>query len=242
MKSIGNPSSRLPSSVSARAESLEVIQQQAMACRTMAEAIAAPTMQMAVLAHGAGPTGVAVSAIMHAAMEYFAPGRRMSAGQIMLFAEDMLDRYRHESLADVALFMRNCALSKYDEGEFYNSVDIPRLSKWWTRYLAEKAAEREVIGERWEHEQEQVARGMVANIPGLRQAVREFTIDARLKAAEEGAIERMRRLEEQLPKMSDDELRDAYRLYTGAQERSAIIRDAQRRGLLGHDVATTEGK
>ena len=114
----------------------------------MADAIAAPTMAMVVREHGAGAVGVAMSAIMQAGMEYFAPGRRMSAGQMMLFAEDLLDRYKHESLADVALFMRNCALSKYDDGEFYNAVDVPRLNKWWKRYLEEKAAEREVIGDR----------------------------------------------------------------------------------------------
>lgn len=243
MNNIVNQSSRQLSSASGTGRTdLAVVQQQAMACRTMADAIAAPTMAMVVREHGAGAVGVAMSAIMQAGMEYFAHGRRMSAGQMMLFAEDLLDRYKHESLADVALFMRNCALSKYDDGEFYNSVDVPRLNKWWKRYLEEKAAERELIGERWEHEQEQMAKGMIANIPGLKQAVREFTIDARLKAAEEGAIERMRRLEEQLPKMSVDELRDAYRLHTGAKERSAIIRDAQRRGLLGHDVVTTDGK
>lgn len=241
MNNIVNQSSRQLSSDSGTGRTdLAVVQQQAMACRTMADAIAAPTMAMVVREHGAGAVGVAMSAIMQAGMEYFAPGRRMSAGQMMLFAEDLLDRYKHESLADVALFMRNCALSKYDEGEFYNSVDVPRLNKWWKRYLEEKAAEREVIGERAEHEQEQMAKGMIANIPGLKQAVREFTIEARLKAAQEGAVERLRRLEDQLPKMSDNELRDAYRIYIAAQERSAIIRDAHRRGLLGQDIASTD--
>ena len=79
---------------------------------------------------------------------------------------------------------------------------------------------------------------MIANITGLKQAVREFTIDARLKAAQDGAIERMRRLEAHLPKMSIDELRDAYRLYTTAEERSAIIREAHGRGLIGQEIAT----
>lgn len=239
MSNTVNQSSRLLSSTSAPGSaSLAVVQQQAMACRTMADAIAAPTMAMVVREHGAGAVGVAMSAIMHAGMEYFAPGRRMSAAQMMLFAEDLLDRYKHESLADVALFMRNCALSKYDDGEFYNAVDVPRLNKWWKRYLEEKAAEREVIGDRAEHEHEQTIKGMIANITGLKQAVREFTIDARLKAAQDGAIERMRRLEAHLPKMSIDELRDAYRLYTTAEERSAIIREAHGRGLIGQEIAT----
>lgn len=238
MNNIANQSSRQLTSASAPGRTdLAVVQQQAIACRTMADAIAAPTMAMVVREHGAGAVGVAMSAIMQAGMEYFAPGRRMSAGQMMLFAEDLLDRYKHESLADVALFMRNCALSKYDDGEFYNSVDVPRLNKWWKRYLEEKAAEREVIGERAEHEQEQMAKGMIANIPGLKQAVREFTIDARLKASEDGAIARMRKLEEHIPMMSDDELRDAYKLYTTAQERSLILREADKRGLVDKALA-----
>ena len=128
-------------------------------------------------------------------------------------------------------------MSKYENGEFYNSVDVPRLNKWWKRYLEEKAAEREVIGERAEHEQEQMAKGMIANIPGLKQAVREFTIDARLKASEDGAIARMRKLEEHIPMMSDDELRDAYKLYTTAQERSLILREADKRGLVDKALA-----
>lgn len=214
------------------ADSLQAHTQHATAVRHLSEAIAAPTLHALVAAHGTAQTGATVIAMVTGAMEYFAPNRRMNSAQIGLFAEDILDRYRHESLADVALFMRGCALSKYDEGEFYANVDVPRLNKWWTRYLDEKAAERELGASREEHLLEQGMKETLANVPGLTDLVNTMRIENKEKAIAEEKTSRMRKLTEQLPKMSDEDLRGSWKFYTTAEERSLILGEAKERGLL----------
>ena len=170
--------------------------------------------------------------IIERGMELFDPKRRLSPTQQTYFAEVVATRYPNESLADINVFIYNCSESKYDGGEFYSAIDVPRIMKWWTKYLEEKVVAMEVQGNRWEHEQEQMAKGMIENIPGLGKAVRNFTIESREKAAEESKLARRKKLEAHIPKMTDDELRDAYKLYPSAEERSIIMREADRRGLV----------
>ncbi len=81
--------------------------------------------------------------IVSRGMELFDAKRRMSDEHVGLFAAQIAEDFKHESLADLNVFMRGASMSKYDGGEFYSSIDMPRLNKWWRQYLDEKAAARE---------------------------------------------------------------------------------------------------
>lgn len=196
-----------------------------------------PTMRMIARHFGSRDVVVAqVAVVVTQAMELFAPNRRLSPAMVSMWSEDLLADYPHESIADVNVFLLNAARGKYDEGEFFASVDIPRLNKWWTKYLDEKAIQREIDANRHDDLQGQNAAAIIGAIPGLSQAVAEFS------AGQREAVERMREhtvfttLERQLPGMTTDELRTAWKLYPGAKMRSIIQAEACRRGLMGEEL------
>ena len=196
-----------------------------------------PTLAQLMRAHSQQAVINEAAYIVERGMELFDAKRRMTGEHVALFAEQIADDFPHESLADLNVFMRGAAMSKYDGGEYYSSVDLPRLTSWWRKYLAEKADTIEEAATREGHLEEQRSRDMVANIPGLGVAVRAFTMEAReRRIAEEKAV-RMNRLKEQLPKMVDQELRDLWPVYPSADERSLIIAEAERRGLVQRALA-----
>lgn len=215
-----------------------------LSCRRIEDAIQAPTMSMVKNAVGYGQTLVTVSKAVTAGMAYFAPNRRMSDGAIGMFAEELIEQYPHESVADVALFMQNAAKGRYgrkgEEGETFGQLDMQRLFIWFGQYLEEKAA----MLERGEHllqqQAEAHAKAIVTAHPGLKETVAEFVISA--KEASDLAAKRTRlaKLERQLPDMTDDAMREAWKLYRTAEERSLIQAEAARRGLLGDDVKAAQ--
>lgn len=183
---------------------------------------------------------VQVAAVVGQGMQYFAPNRRMGQEQVALWAEEVAAQFPHESLADINVFMRAAAMSKYDDGEFYSNVDIPRLNKWWAKYLDEKAGQMEITADRQEHELEQGIKKMIANVPGLSKAVGSFTIQERERQQAEREMARLRTLQNHIPRMSEQELRDAWPLYPGAAERALINAEAARRGLYGEELQAAQ--
>ncbi len=201
-----------------------------MSVRKVEDALTAPSL-MAIAGHnGVGPTGAAVCAVMMSGMEYFAPARRLSGSQVNLFAEEVLAQYPHESLADIALFMRGAAMSKYDDGEFFGSMDIPRLAKWWQKYLDEKAEARERDHTRREGLQDKEIREGLGkpgvNVNDLAKAMSELPDELMNQSKLEDRIRRL------VPHMDDDRLRQAYVENKSAYARAIILREATERGLM----------
>lgn len=224
-------------------------QQRAIACRSIETAVSAPTMLQ--LAKHSGPNGMlqvtgAVGFIVNRAMEAFSPQRRMSVDGVALFAEHIVEQFPHESLEDIALFMRGAAAGKYgrkgEEGETYGQLDMQRLIRWFTDYLEEKALVRERGEHLLQQEQEQHAAAVIGSIPGLKQAVSEFVIDARERSELVRIGNRIRALQKQLPGMSDDAMREAWKVYPEAACRSLIQAEAARRGLLGEDMQNAQAE
>ena len=195
-----------------------------------------PTMAQLTRSIGSEAVMLNVAAIVEVGMQGFGAQRRMPAGQIAMFAEEIADGYPHETLADINVFMRGCAMGKYDDGEFYNSVDIPRLSKWWSKYLASKAEVWEIERKREEVVHDQGLRDLIGGMGGLKDAVKAFTMEERERKKAEDKIARMKQLERHLPQMSDDELRDSWPLYPSSEERSMILQEANRRGLVQEKI------
>ena len=106
-----------------------------MACRTIEKALAAPTLRQLAVHNSEDEVVAEAVVIMDRAMELFAAGRRPPAAHVTEFVWQLMTDFPHESLADINVFAKGCAMSKYDEGEFYASVDVARLSKWWTKFM-----------------------------------------------------------------------------------------------------------
>ena len=210
---------------------LPAVQQQALATRKIADALEAPTIRHMVNAFSPEQVGVAIHAVATLGMEYFGPSRRMNPEQIALFAETIRDEYPHESLADVNVFLLECAKGKYDRGEFYSSVDVPRLLGWWQAYLGDKADKLAEIGSQKEAETLAALEKSAALIPNLRDEVEK--IDGERAARQRAESERMSlaKLRDRVKMYTDEQLRDTWKDW-GAEGRSILVKEAERRGLL----------
>lgn len=184
---------------------------------------------------------IEVAGIITEGMQAFAPNRRMTPAMIALWAETLVDDHRHESLADIALFMRRAGTGEFDSGEFYASVDVARISKWWTDYLEKKAEARENLG--LSHASDL---GGITNddlITGLAKAGFDTT-KARLELGRSGIDNRSKRddrLRADVPLMTADQLRAAYVVNKDAWARRMILVEADKRGLVSRALKRAEG-
>lgn len=111
-----------------------------MACTTLAEALEHPTLHQLVKHTSFVEVVAEIAVVIEKGMEGFAPARKLSPGHIMDWAQKLARNWSHESLADLVVFLQNPG--KYDRGEFYASVDVERITKWWEAFLLEKADAR----------------------------------------------------------------------------------------------------
>lgn len=229
--------------------SIPEAQQTAIACRSYEVAIAAPTMHQ--LAKAYGPAGVlqvtgAVGFIVNRAMEAFSPQRRMSVDGVALFAERIVEDFPHESLEDIALFMRGAVAGRYggkgQEGETYGALDLQRLVRWFTEYLEEKAMHRERGEHLLQQQQDKHAAEVIGSIPGLKKAVNEFVIDVKDRSDMVRRKNRIDALNRQLPTMTDDAMREAWKIYPETECKALIQAEAMRRGLMGEEYRAAQLK
>lgn len=193
----------------------------------------APTLkQLAVHLGSAEMVVNEVAFIVDEGMKWFAANRQMPPGQIAIFSSEVARTYQHESLADVHAFMIGAAMSKYDDGEYYANVDIPRLSKWWRAYLAEKAEARENAERDLRNQRQRETEQALGNIPGLADTVKAAVLDNEERKYEDARRRRMARLALQFKFMTDEDLRASYVKYKDADTRSVILEQAKERGLL----------
>lgn len=206
-----------------------------LSAKTIDEAIAAPTLTMAIRSIGYQQTLATVSLAVTKGMAYFSQNRRLNADQIALFADEIISQYPHESLADISVFLRGASLGKYgrkgEEGETFGALDMQRLFIWFRQYLEQKAAKME----RGEHELQQLqdrhAAEVIGAIPGLKDAVKEFVVDVKERSEMVRQMNRLEHLKKHLPTMTDDALRESWKIYSKAEERSLIYGEAMTRGL-----------
>lgn len=127
------PGSNLPATYS-----LKDAASAAVACRTMADAMAEPTLAQLTRHANHVQVVTALVALIENGMRGFDPKRRLSTDHVLEWAKRLAEDWSNESMADLALFLRHP--SKYDGGEFYSAVDVERITRWWTAYLAQKAS------------------------------------------------------------------------------------------------------
>ena len=176
-------------------------------------------------------------------MGYFGPAQRLDAAAAGLWAELLLDEYPHESLADISVFLRGAALGRYgqegakgevvNKGETFGALSIVKLNTWFRQYLGEKAdtREREMRADQGRHMA--AMNDIDQRVLGIAKPVVERVKEEQRAANDAAMMEtRMTNLTRQFPMMTDQELRDQFKLVTTEKERAAITDEADRRGLL----------
>ena len=210
---------------------LPQLKAEALAARTPAQALEAPTIASIAKAYGIANVATEVHAIATAGMQYFAPGRRMTPEQIELFVDAIVEEYPHESLADINVFIRACAKSKYDRGEFFAAVDVPRLMGWWREYLGEKADERERVERQRRSELQKASNEALAAVPDLPSMIDRIANERAARDRAESERMSLAKLRDRVKMYTNEQLRDTWKDW-GAEGRSILVKEADRRGLL----------
>lgn len=221
--------------------SLQEVKTEAMACRTIQQAMACSTIRMVERVHGAEQVQVVIAAVVTKGMAYFSAQRRLEPLQVALLAETLREDYPNESLGDIEVFMRGAAAGKYGNGETYGALDVPRFRKWFAEYLEEKALARERDADAMEAEKRQAVNGLLSN-PTFKKLNEEIRQKRREEEAANGLAARMERLRKHLPTMSPEALRDAWKLHPTGDERKLIQAQAARLGMLGDEIKEAQLK
>lgn len=224
--------------------------EQGLKCRTMDQALAAPTFTAVVALMGYEQTFVHVCAAIRHGMKYFSDAQRLNEESLVLLAEQVMTKYRYESLDDLVLFFRRAALGEYGEkaydgqivkkGETYGQLTLTRIGQWWEQYLEQKADALSELRSR------ESGAHKTALSDALHPSILKVVKDAAEKASEarsaQGKAERLEKLRVQAPKMSDDELREAWSFWPSADERAILIGEAEKRGLVAKAQAEAIAK
>lgn len=209
-------------------------------CRTIQQALADPhTLRSVEAIHGRAAVVVETSAAITAAMGYFAVGRALNPIQITLLAETLLEQYPHETMSDVALFLRRAALGEFDEGKTYGALDVPTALRWWRQYLSDKAEAMEREAKCADAASEEAGKAILG-LPDVREAVAAIAANAREEQRESDAVARIERLRAALPAMSREELRMAWKLYDRPMERALIHAQAARSGYFNEEIRAAQ--
>lgn len=236
----------------------------ALACTSLVEALDQPTITQLIKHTSLVEVVAEIVVVIEKGMEGFAPARKLSPGHIVDWAQKLARNWSHESLADLALFLQNPG--KYDRGEFYATVDVERITKWWETFLLEKADARasrhaglvhqpdpwEVLADELtamlrargdrepgpqEAERERVLREEMADLDRKRFVTADGWRKLRmsLKADRAPVINKSAehdRLRREVPVMTADQLREAWKKHRDPWTRRILLQEANHRGLV----------
>lgn len=214
---------------------------EALACRSVAVALTAPTIRQLERHTNAQVVGVELMAVIENGQQLFGAHRRMSSAQVGLVAEEIQSRYPHESLADIALFMRGASMGLYgkkgQEGETFGALDPQRLFIWFSEYLEEKAIAREQEAVAVDKAHEGTFNAL-ATLPGFTNVLRKVRVEGQAEREESREGRRLAMLKGTVKTMHDDDLREAWKHNRDAPARSILLAEAIERGLLGEEFRT----
>ena len=101
-----------------------------------------PTILNQITEKGLAHVYAELIAVLSRGLQAFNVKQPMTPTQIELFAEDFLDVYQYESIADLKVCLKHARLGQY--GSHYQSIDNLTLQTWFKLYLDEKAQAREL--------------------------------------------------------------------------------------------------
>jgi hypothetical protein len=218
---------------------------EAMTCRTLEKALDAPTMKQLAVHNSEEQVVAEAVIIMDAAMELFASNRRPPTAHVTEFGWHLMTMFPHESLADINVFAKGCATSRWDDGEYYASVDVPRLTIWWERFMEQKAEALERVERQKRSDRQREMSEGLKGIEGLGDAVAKTVQHTRAEAHEMMMAARLTRMKVWAPTMTDDQLREQWKLNPQGELRSILYAEAMNRGLAQakmDEITADDGK
>ncbi len=156
---------------------------------------------------------------------YFSPEQRLHPGLRPVLAENLMNQYPHEYLGDIGAFFARASMGRYGEegekGKTYGAITLMTIGRWWEQYIDERVQEEEKERGRHKAHQAEIA-------PALAPALRAATED--MDAKDTGR--HVRKLMKYAAHMTDDQLREEWKKCRTVHERSLIMQEANRRGLV----------
>ena len=210
----------------------------------------APTFAMAMREVSTVEVFANLSKAITNGMALFNDGQRLPVEQGAVFADTIIEEYPHESLADVVVFLRRAALGKYGEegwdgqtlkkGQTFGALTLAKVMEWWRQYLGEKAEALEA--ERTKANGSYKLDLSSALHPKVMDVAKELSEKVSVERAENNKAARLEKIRRTVGSVTDDGLRELYALHTAADERSIIIGEADKRGLLAKAMNQTNNE
>lgn len=227
----------LPASVARNLpDTIEEARGQAMACRRPEEAAEHPTLATMAATYGEDNLAANVMALLAKAMEAVNMSRRITPEGLAILADGILEDFSHETLADVAIFARGVALGKWGEpgkeGKAYAGLDVPTLMAWWRQYLGAKAEAMERLQRaRGSQHLRQVQPTNPERLQQVHGLLAQASAQAKAQDQREREARQLRHLVAYLPSYTDEQLRQAWSVYSFPEARQSILAEAEARGL-----------
>lgn len=211
----------------------------ALKSRNIIEAFQQPTVAMAVRELGDSEVLILLTGAVTKAMDaYFSPEQRLQPEMDSSFAEAVMEKYPHEALGDVPVFIKYAGWARYgkrnddgtvtEKGKTYGRLTLTTLMDWWEQYVDEKAAEIE-----------KVRKAELKDLSGGRNEidgrVLEVMKQARAQETDPGGQQegrRIARLMRILPYMGRDRMRHEWYKAPTKREKDFIYSEAVNRGYV----------
>lgn len=224
----------------------------ALRSRNIIEAFQQPTVAMAVKDIGERDVLIQLTAATTMAMrDYFSEEHRMDPAMCSSFAEAVMEKYPHEAIGDIPVFIKYAGWARYGErkedgtvvnkGKTYGRLTLTTLMGWWEQYLDEKAEELEKA--RRKELKALNAHDPDGSSPIVAKAVLDVMKKAHAEALDPGEREkdldtgkRIDRLVRLLPHMGRDRMRYEYNKATTKREQRFIYSVAVERGYVAQYI------
>jgi hypothetical protein len=165
---------------------------------------------------------------------YFPPEQRLHRDLIPVFAENLLDQYPHEYVGDIGAFFARASMGRYGEqdrdgtvvkrGQTFGKLTMMTLAEWFRQYLGERAEEEERVRLRNHKSLNEV----VAMDDKVLAAIKASSLNPDM----DHSGKRIQKLLKYGAMMTTDQLSEAWKEATSAHERSLIMQEANKRGLV----------
>ena len=112
-------------------------------CKTLQQAKETPTIALAV--KGIGDDAVLFMlalTVKQCMLEFFDETERLTEPQCEVWAETILDEYKHENLGDIRVFLKYASMAKYggdNKGKSFGRLTAMKLNSWIAEYFDEKS-------------------------------------------------------------------------------------------------------
>lgn len=195
-------------------------------------------------------------AVTKAMKEYFSEEQRMDPAMCSSFAEAIMEKYPHEALGDIPVFIKYAGWARYgttkekrhddgriekwvvDYGKTYGRLTLTTLMDWWGQFLGEKAEELEKVRVKelkaMNKEKSYDGEAEKEPLPILHDSVVAIMKKAHAETPrdDKDTGRRVNLLMRTVPHMGEARLRHAWHKAKTERERMVVLQEANKRGLV----------